>query len=472
MFNEDYLLDSFEKTGVNLDEFKDFVNEVAKTTTFLRCNSKEMKLLSLQGIDEEKERFYTVLVNPNNMMTRNPTLTISRKAQIVRKSKIMRKGNFTNLIDEMQRNTTRLFFYKGYLPDDEEKEGSDGDVDFYWFGNEKPKKNEDDETIIEETNVSNADKDTHNNTLYFVSPNVFSTMDSIGMKGKFLLDACLERDLMIGQRFSRLAKDCTFVVKEVNGMKKIFAMLSGKYNALPQNVLFDVIDKVFENETLGKVVCRSWSVSHFYSCVHLEFPEKAEEFKRLYSLKEDFVPGLILATSDTGDCSFTAIGTWRRGNTLMPNKEIKRRHSGEIDISKVVDEVEHSIYSEYTKLPEALCDLMAIDITDGSWDLSKKFGMAKNRRAINNTIKSVFKQVDLTKAIGKRSKSKLYENLCNEFDSSVAYTAYDIAMAIVSMPERASGIGKTAMKSLEKACGQAIFAKYNYNDGEDVSLLA
>ena len=72
----------------------------------------------------------------------------------------------------------------------------------------------------------------------------------------------------------------------------------------------------------------------------------------------------------------------------------------------LADIIAHSancIFSKYTKLPEVLCDLMGINITDPAWKgLSATKFEAMNKKAVEAIIKSVFKQIGLVEATTKK----------------------------------------------------------------------
>jgi hypothetical protein len=58
-------------------------------------------------------------------------------------------------------------------------------------------------------------------------------------------------------------------------------------------------------------------------------------------------------------------------------------------------------------------------------------------------------------------EKKLREAMMNEFDVSIRYTAYDIAMSILSLPERAVFMDKDKdISELQKACANAPFISY------------
>ena len=407
MFDENFLLDSFSMTGNSLSKFEAVLDEMLRCTIFEKKSSRDVQLLSYVEDDDKNIVFYKL--NPDNLHSGSTTYPIAMPRVSLSKAKVLKRGNFEKILEEVKE--TKL--------------------------------------AIHDTTKT-----------YFVSKNVFATMDAFGLKGSFLETPCLERDIMVAKQFS-YGRNCTLVTKTFGDARKVFAVLSDKYTTVPQSVLVDIVNNIEKKNILGKVVCRHWEVNHFASLLYVEFPEKAEELKKFYGLSADFVPGLFLATSDTGDCSLTIRGTWRIGNSYSLHKEVKRKHTGKIDIEKIISDIDKTIFAEYAKLPETLCDLMSFDITDPSWDLSTTKGQRRNEKAVADTLMSVFQQIALVKAIGKKTEKSLREQLCSEFDYSLPYTAYDLCFAIMNMPARTSGLNATCQQAFEKAVGNTPYANYS-----------
>jgi HKD family nuclease len=290
-------------------------------------------------------------------------------------------------------------------------------------------------------------------------------MDRFGLSGEFLLTPKLARDLMVADRF-KMDLGVTAIVRSTsdNKAKKIFTILSDKYTHINQLVLFDIIKQIEDAGEMGECKCFRWEISNFFTKLYVEFPKKAEELSGLYGLSREMIPGIMITTSDTGDASFAVRGTWRAegSNSLIVNSEVKRKHIGDIDIVKIIDDISKDIFAEYAKLPEALCELMAKDVTDPAWDLKTSAGIKANQTEIENTFKTVFKRIGVVKAIGKKTEKILRQAMMDEIDPSIRYTAYDICMLIMSLPERVVFMDKNKdIALLQKACGQAPFADYS-----------
>ena len=408
MLNEKFILDDFCITGNTVADFDNTIAEIATRTSFVACNSEELAVLSLFEHPHAKPNtLYFRVLKP--MECPSITGTLSNKGVAVECNKILKYGNFQPLIDEIL-NETGVIFHDSAR------------------------------------------------SLY-VSKKVLTTkLQPFGIGGDFLGEKSFERDLMIAKSFSKKL-DRTLVIREFNGVHKIFSILGPKYIPLPQKILTDIYRQL-PTSSLGKAECHSWEITHFHSGIKIEFPEKAEELQVLYGLPKKFIPGIILETSDTGDCSIRIRSTWRYGASTTLHSAVEKKHSGTISVPKVLEEVDDKIFAEYTKLPEALCDLMSQDVTDPAWDLSVRHDRIQNRSKIESVVKNAFKKLKIVEAIGKKAEATLYKQLVAEFDPSIAYTAYDIATAIMTLPERVEGAHQLTMDKLSAAVGRAPYIKY------------
>lgn len=298
--------------------------------------------------------------------------------------------------------------------------------------------------------------------VYFTSTNLSPTLGlRTEMKGEAACEPTLARDVLTAQRLGT-NEEITFVTRIADGLRKVYAAMSGTYAYVPQSFLCDVIDRVESDATLGAVSCKHWSINNQLAEVYLEFPDKAAEIAAVYEYGDEIVPGLYLAKSDVGECSITIRATWRINNSLIIADELKRKHTGKIKIEDILEDVDKTVFSKYTKVPELLCELMATDITNPAWTkLSEKKFLAMNEKAIAEAFKTVFKEIGVVGAIGKKNEKEVYEQLCAEIDASLAYTAYDIVMAVMQLPERLSGLSTSYKELLAKACGKAPFVKFD-----------
>jgi hypothetical protein len=409
MLSENFLLETFSAKGNDLKELKSLVDEITQKTHLVRLDSRDLVPLSYICENEGRMEFYSL--DPENLYV-DTDKNLENHRQYLAKKKVLEKGDFDPLLEELQ-NSTKLFIH---------------------------------DKVCKKT--------------YFTSFNIMDTMDRFGVNGPFLLEPNVVRDTVIAQRFGK-GIPCTLVTKEFKGIKKVFSILSGKYTLVDQKFIFDVIENLETSGELGAPKCKEWEVTHFLTSVLVEFPEKAEELRTHYGMKEKFIPGIWIGTSDTGDSSVKVRGTWRYGSSLLFSDEVRRKHIGNIDCNDILKEVRTHIFDKYTVLPEALCDLMMKDITTPT--------STENAEKIKNVFKSVFKQLGFVKIIGRKNVDNLLKILEDEFDETIAYTAYDLALAVMTLPERVK-LG-TNESTFRKACGQAAYADYTLKETIEINFI-
>lgn len=404
--NELTLLDEWCATGTNYEDFKQYLGELSACTEFVKVSPADTSVLSKASVDDKKLRFWEL----------KPSLTGAPQSSYAVKNlavdKVLERGNHQRLIDATMSDVGALFYCDGRV--------------------------------------------------FFPSTRVFTkSMVQFGAGGDAMGIPSFERDLWVASLF-RTTKTNTFVVREIAGVKKLVSILSARYNAFPQSALCEIIEAVDTHE-FGEMKVHLWTIDNWVSNIWVEFPEKAEEISDYYELKDKFVPGLWLQTSDTGDASVKIYPTWRHGRSVsyVEKAMVKKAHSGKVELSELVELVNKKAFAEYTKLPEAMCNLMTQDLTDAAWDLENPKDVEKNRRLMESVIKKAFKSLGITaKAIGKANRQALQEQMLMEFAGNIAYTAYDVAAAFMSLPERLEGVHATTLHNLEAAVSEAPYIKY------------
>lgn len=408
MDNIKALLDDWHITGDDIGEFKETLKKLDEHTMPITSNTGDITLLSVDGSKTDDENFHFFPMRAGINIVDIPYT----KSNVLRKSSILSKeAKALPIIDEAERAVKTMV-----------KKGK--------------------------------------NQILFLSNHAFSTMSvRANAKGGILEDP-MERDFVLAHQFGK-KKDITLIVRKIGYIGKIFAMLSNKYNYLPQSLLGEIIDKIIDGtEDFGETECVYWNINHQIAEIYIEFPEKAEELSAVYGLKDVLIPGLYLSKSDVGDCSITARGTWRYSYGISTGQNFQRRHVGTVNSEDILTAVEEKIFSEYTKLPERMCELLTINITDPSLDLTKKRDQAANYKTIKDCFKSVFKEIKLVQTIGKRNEMELFESVCDEIDPSTAYTAYDIAITLLGLPERVSGVSGWREVGFAEAIGKAPYVNF------------
>jgi hypothetical protein len=268
---------------------------------------------------------------------------------------------------------------------------------------------------------------------------------------------CPEAELfsLIMRRYAMAPQKAMMIVRrnDENKVRKVIALRSEKYAYIPQMTMKDIIEGF--SEDLGTPTCKEWSITQSLTTVRLEFPKLAEDMATVYGLKDAIIPGVTLYTSDTGESSLSATGTFKIRGVTVYAEQYKRKHSGAINAEKILGEIETSVFAKYTRFPEMLVELLGIDVC---------------YPAI--VIEDVLRQIDFASIAGKRAASKLEEALIDELNPGVRYTAYDLCMMIITLPERYIEAAPTIKERLRSVVYRAARADYRKADAKGVVTLA
>lgn len=273
------------------------------------------------------------------------------------------------------------------------------------------------------------------------------------------------RDLHLMEGLAYTKKKVSYVYRtdEINGKtyRKIFAAMSDKYNFIPMSVLYEALELIIEEGILGECHVHSWHIEHDYTQIYVEFPDCVEDFKATYGLPSEVIPGLLLQSSDTGCSSVIIRGTYRIGgcNTYVIENEFARKHSGTITKDDIVAQVNTDIFTQIRKLPEALAALMGINVTPSEMDLSIPDNCQKNETFVRDMMQNTANKL-LKGCLSKKQLTLLVDNICDEINGSIHYTAYDLATILMQVPDRIKGLDEGTMVSVKKALAKAPYAKY------------
>lgn len=419
MFNKNYLNDDWYVSGSDLETLKNIIEENNKYTKFIETNSKNISLISLLSKEiKEKlklnmERDYVFKSNPDPhpfeiLLVLSAYKTISAQSRkdisIYTPTKEMLNSPLYN---EFKTNKTMLSL---------------------------------------------------DNENYFLSSGFFKNLERYGISGEFFTMPSFERDLSLTAAFAN-NKKATVCIKEFDGNKKAFALLSGKYTNINQSILFRIID-VFEKK-MGKINVKSWEMSHFITNVYVEFPQYADDMNEVYKFKTKYIPGILISTSDTGDCALKIKGTLRKEHSKAKIyfKEVSRKHIGDINIDKLIDEIEKGIFEKYTLIPDKMIELMSTDISPD--DLSTEKARFENAETVKSYFDFLVKETQLVKSVGKKAKDTIKEALHNTIDDAYNYTLYDIVDTFMILPEATVGMSKYAIEKLRNCVAKAPFVDFS-----------
>ncbi len=285
--------------------------------------------------------------------------------------------------------------------------------------------------------------------ILYCSSSVLSTLCTrCNVGGEGFLKNSVKRDTFLAEILSRSAKKAHIIARRSDdGIVKAYGVLGSAYAPIPQSVLMDIKDKSEENLECTAVL-RNFVCDNFISRLHIEFPKISDDFAKIYSLPDEVVPGICISTSDVGDSSLTIWGTIRikskTGSRPVIFGEYKRKHSGNIDLDAIIDEVSQKIFADFASIPERMVELLSIEI-----DKPKE------------AVKAVSKELKLVKLIGKANEQSLVQAMQLEIDDSIGYTAYDIASLFVSSASRIEGMAKSVTLAYEKNIKDVFFIDFN-----------
>lgn len=289
---------------------------------------------------------------------------------------------------------------------------------------------------------------------YFTSARLSRDLaDQAGIQGEALYKPDPYRDAYLMHRYVLDNKDpCTAIIRTDGKAKKLFALGSPNYALVPQTFILDLVNTF--NAELSPVKCREWAVTHFFTSVLVEFPDVADDISATYKFKDKMIPGLLLETSDTRDCSVICTGVWRRekSSTYVRGESYSRKHIGSLNIADIISNVRDKVYSQYTKLPERLAELAALDLTPAQ---------------IQTLIRSTLLKAKITgpTVLGKQKGNTLIEVLCSSISPDEKYTGYNFAMMLMDIPEMVKFKDSQRMRrvALEEIALNIIFDKFEKN---------
>lgn len=289
-------------------------------------------------------------------------------------------------------------------------------------------------------------------------PSEWVDLAQLDIGGKFFTTQSSSRNISFAEAWSRKKEPITLVCRTEETTTKVFAIRSGKYAPIDSQNIFNVLD-CFDKTTVGEAEVVKWEINNSITRLYVKFPEKAREIASMYKTMNDFVPGLIIETSDIGDCAFRIIGCWYLKNSVFYSNDVSRRHSGDVDIAKILEDVKKSIFEQYTEVPEKMVSLLSTDLEDFS--LTK----AQQKKRYEKFCKDISAYIDLSGAVGKKVEMSMREQIVDEFIPDQPYTAYDVVLAFLQLPERIEGqVPQSSMRKLQKAVTKAVFFDFCQDD--------
>lgn len=240
---------------------------------------------------------------------------------------------------------------------------------------------------------------------------------------------------ILNNRFHAINDKITVVIC----YEKVRAIMSKQYMVVPAK---NVFKEAFEHsETrFGNFEFENGSVCHNFFNAAISFPEKSKDLLDVYNIPDEFVPGLLVETSDTGYSASRVIPRWvfKKGkqnySMQLLAESIEMRHMGEENDIASLKETLPILFSKYNNTVEKLISLMNISIAHPI-----------------ETTEYVCKTIKMP---GKYARMAI-----ESMDLNLPWTAYDIVinlMGICALGENPS--------DLEVKVGKALFLNYKQID--------
>ena len=418
---------NFEATGNTWEGFEDAILSIDNATSLISCRSEDLSMAAILDDYEDAQEAATMFLTDCESKSFDDTADYWQQK-----------------ITKYSRKDCWLFFYMS-----PQNRTAFRSIDKEYF-----RKRDFSKELIAELSTQSKMLIINDEKFYAVSPLAFTTLlRRAGLGGDTMNSPCLGRVLEIFKSLQwRNVQDVSIIARHSGNANMILAVHSDKYCYMPQTILCDIYHEIAAN--LGNPKCDKWVVNHEISCCYVNFPEVGEDFAATYDLPNSVVPGIYFGTSDSGDSSLTIRGYWKVNGHILGGECYKRSHRGEIDVADFVTSVGNKFFAQYNKVPERLCELLKIKVHNPS-----------------ATIKRVLKEIGMVNVLGKKKSDMLWNALSDEFVRGGDYTAYHIAMAIASLPERCYGISRTYIEKLEDIATKAIFAKYDTTHEPSIVLL-
>lgn len=310
----------------------------------------------------------------------------------------------------------------------------------------------------------------------YVSPHGITAMaEKAGVGGPRIKDPSYFRDLYIAEGLFNKDKVKLVLRREdrENGqVYKLFGVLSEKYKNISLEIIPETIKTLETDTEMGSSEFRQWKNTQSYTEAIIEFPDAADELQAVYALPKKMIPGVRISTSDIGEASLRVQGTYRTegARTFTVNSEVKRNHTGKVEMKDIINDVKKEIYSQFKYVPEKLAFLMGKTI--GNEDLTSENGRNRNKALAEKAVRKGIRALHISKTIGQKRAKELEASLTGEISGKIQYTEFDIAMMFMTIGDRIIGLPDNARKMLEKAVADAPFIRYqNDKDEEEIALL-
>jgi hypothetical protein len=425
-----FLNDMWEVTGTDIESFEEELKNIGRKTLVEEVKMDEVYFLSVSDFGSG----YTAVPLQANSIWRKTKSSLLLKRYDVDKDSYLRRGYEENTINEAFANGLFIVTSK-----------------------KRPSQNKIKEMI-------------ENGSYIPVSQKAMGTISNrISKRGNGFLSDDLIRDLAIAKKFDKpIPVSVVSRLDPEKNVKKIFAVMSKKYSAIPQNMILEILKKIEEKgeKDFGKAECVGWSINHSLTRIYVEFPGCGKEFMEMYGYPDEIIPGIMVETSDIGDCSLRVRGYYRDDVTkaiFYLEDECVQMHIGDIDTDEILEMVKTNIFAKLTWYPERLAELMEIDIVDDSMKPAVK------KRILSSLYRKISREIGLVKAITKAKEKVLMEQLIDSINTDLSYTAYDIAITFLTLASYVETENKGVIEAIAKTAPAVM--KFKFVEEEEDLLV-
>lgn len=307
--------------------------------------------------------------------------------------------------------------------------------------------------------------------IYPVSNMAYTSLaNRAGISGPAATKDSLAKNMLIAENLD--SNDKISLVKRTDATKeKVFAFMSGDYGYIRQDIITEIIQKLMiDYYGLGKAECKGWIATHSLSRIFIDFPEKTTTSVTRTGKSIEFVPGIMMETSDVGDSSFRIISYSRiNGSVVYSQYRYEKVHLGKIDVAKIVTYVQDNILPNITIFPR-----LAEKLLEKSAYISLGVdNEIKHERGLD-LFRAVMEFTGLDKALGKRRMKKaedMYLTKMQKADMNYPMgddiiTAFDLLTFILSLANSEFVAGNDVVKrNIEEYTHRII--NYNFLELEE-----
>lgn len=285
-----------------------------------------------------------------------------------------------------------------------------------------------------------------NNKIYLISQFAISSLlQKINVGNRKMLKHSPQRDLFLA--YAMQDAGCyNFVIREIGkGRKKIFGVFSEKYVYISQTEILKILDYI--KTIRPDMICHSWMVRGNLTEVYVKFPEDAFG---------DFVPGIRIATSDTGSYSFTIENTLTIGKSvsIIPNN-YEIRHIGDVDCFKEAKMITNKLLIEASDYSDYIDALKSKPLNKNGNTLEI------NQNAFIELWEDICIDTNMKKLIGQKRLTEYRENIKANYNWNKDYTYEDVFKEYLNIPKfiGQESVNVISLAQISRACGSALFLK-------------